>query len=354
MRDGEPGSCRSHGLVAPTGINSTTGIAGPTLGGGFRWLTRAFGLTIDSLVSAEVLAADGRVLRATAAENADLLWALRGGGRNFGTVTEFEFRAHAADPDLLSGLIVLTFGRAAELLRLYQATVDSAPDELTVWAVLRRAPPLPFLSEAVHGAEVAIPAFCDAGDPAEGERILAPLTSIADPIAVQVGVQPFTAWQRALDPLLTEGARNDSTSHDIPRLNEAGGATILDHVGRLPSEETEVFIGHVGGAAARVEPSAMAFSNRAPHFVTNLHTRRREPGEDQRCMAWAPGFFEAMRPHSSGVYVNFMPDDDTGRPAEAYWPNLARLAEIKAAYDPDNLSRHNQNIAPARLAELTG
>ena len=344
----------AHGLVVPAGINSTTGIAGLTLGGGFGWLTRAFGLTIDSLVSAEVVTADGRIMRASADEHPDLFWALRGGGGNFGIVTEFEFRTHEAGPDLLSGLIVLPFDRAAEALRLYQATVDAAPDELTVWAVLRKAPPLPFLPEAVHGTYVVILAVCYAGDPAAGARALEPLTSIADPIAVAVGVQPFTAWQQAFDPLLTPGARNYWKSHDIPRLEEDAIATIIHHAGRQPSDETEVFFGHVAGAAARVDASETAFPNRAPHFVMNLHTRWRDAEDDADCIAWARGFFEAMRPHSSGVYVNFMPDDDAGRLAEAYGPNLARLAEVKAVYDPENIFRRNHNIAPAMSARLAG
>jgi FAD/FMN-containing dehydrogenase len=336
-----------HGLVVPTGINSTTGVAGLTLGGGFGWLTRAFGLTIDSLISAEVVTADGRTLRASADEHPDLFWALRGGGGNFGIVTEFEFRTHKAGPDLLSGLIVLPFDRAAEVLRLYQVTVDAAPDELTVWSVLRTAPPLPFLPEAVHGTYVAILAVCYAGDPAEGARALEPLTAIADPIAVAVGVQPFTAWQQAFDPLLTPGARNYWKSHDILRLDEAAIATIIDHAGRQPTDETEVFFGHVAGAPARVGASETAFPNRAPHFVMNLHTRWREAADDAACIAWARGFFDAMRPHSTGVYVNFMPEDDAGRLADAYGPNLARLAEVKAVYDPENLFRRNHNIAPA-------
>jgi FAD/FMN-containing dehydrogenase len=344
----------AHGLVVPTGINSTTGIAGLTLGGGFGWLTRAFGLTIDSLVSAEVVTAEGGVLRASADEHPDLFWALRGGGGNFGIVTEFEFRAHVAGPDLLSGLIVLPFDRAAEALRLDQATVDAAPDELTVWSVLRKAPPLPFLPEAVHGTEVAILAVCYAGDPAEGARALEPLTTINDPIAVAVGVQPFTVWQQAFDPLLAPGARNYWKSHDIPRLEAGAIATILDHVARLPSDETEVFFGHIAGAASRVGAADTAFPNREPHVVMNLHTRWREPAEDAACIAWARGFFEAMRPHSSGVYVNFMPEDDAGRLGEAYGPNLARLAEVKAIYDPENLFRLNQNIAPAMPARLAG
>jgi FAD/FMN-containing dehydrogenase len=343
-----------HGLVVPTGINSTTGIAGLTLGGGFGWLTRAFGLTIDSLVSAEVVTADGRVLRASVDEHADLFWALRGGGGNFGIVTEFEFRAHVAGPDLLSGLIVLPFDRAGEALRLYQATVDTAPDELTVWSVMRKAPPLPFLPEAVHGTEVAILAICYAGDASEGARVLEPLTSIVDPIAVAVGVQPFTAWQQAFDPLLTAGARNYWKSHDIPRLEEAAIATILEHVARFPSDETEVFFGHVGGAATRVGASATAFPNREPHLVMNLHTRWRDPAGDASCIAWARSFFEAMRPYSTGVYVNFMPEDDAGRLSEAYGPNLAQLAEVKAIYDPGNFFRRNQNVAPAVPARRVG
>jgi FAD/FMN-containing dehydrogenase len=343
-----------HGLAVPTGINSTTGIAGLTLGGGFGWLTRAHGLTIDSLLSAEIVTAAGERIRASADEHPDLFWALRGGGGNFGIVTRFEFEAKPVRPDLLSGLIVLPLARAREALTLQRDLLRTAPDDLTVWAVLRNAPPLPFLPEEAHGTGVAILAFCWAGDPEEGADAIAPLRAIPDPIGAVAGVQPFAQWQQAFDPLLTTGARNYWKSHDLLEMSDGAVEMLIDAAGRLPSDECEVFVAQLGGAMSRITPDATAFVQRRPHFAVNVHTRWRDAAQDETCVAWARGLFEALKPHSAGVYVNFMPADETARVAEAYGPNFARLAAIKAIYDPENRFRLNQNIAPAEPARLAG
>ena len=199
---------QAHGLATPVGINSTTGIAGLTLGGGFGWLSRKYGLTVDNLESAEVVTAAGEVIRASATEHPDLFWALRGGGGNFGIVTRFEYRLHPVGPDLLSGLVVYPFADAKSILRQYRDFSIKAPDELTVWVVMRQAPPLPFLPADVHGKEVVVLAFLYAGDPARGEAIVDPIRRFGTPVGAHVGVQPFIAWQQAFDPLLTPGARN--------------------------------------------------------------------------------------------------------------------------------------------------
>jgi FAD/FMN-containing dehydrogenase len=194
---------QAFALALPTGINSTTGIAGLTLGGGFGWLTRPFGMTIDNLVSVDVVTAKGELVRASGSQNEDLFWALRGGGGNFGVVTNFEFRLHPVGPQVFSGLIVHPFENAKELLKGYREVVSKAPDELTVWAVMRKAPPLPFIPAEWHGREVLVFAACYSGEMAAGEKAAAPPRSLDKPIADVLGPHPFVGWQAVFDPLLT-------------------------------------------------------------------------------------------------------------------------------------------------------
>jgi FAD/FMN-containing dehydrogenase len=340
---------QEFGLVTPLGINSTTGVAGLTLGGGFGWTTRKFGLTIDNLISADVVTADGKLVRASETENPDLFWALRGGGGNFGVVTSFEFKLHPLGPEVLSGLVVHPLEKAPELLPAFRRIAMQAPDELTTWVVMRKAPPLPFLPPEWHGKEVLIFAACYAGDMKQGEKAMKALRGLGKPIADVVSPHPFAAWQAAFDPLLTPGARNYWKSHDFADLPDAAINVILDGVRQLPSPECEVFIAHVGGAMARVVADATAWPNRDAHFIMNVHTRWRDKAQDQACIAWARRLFEAAAPFASGsVYVNFMPDDEKDRVEKAYGTNYRRLAEIKRRYDPGNLFRMNQNIRPAR------
>jgi FAD/FMN-containing dehydrogenase len=336
------------GLAVPTGINSTTGIAGLTLGGGFGWITRKFGLTIDNLVSAEVVTADGETVRASESENPDLFWALRGGGGNFGVVTSFEFKLHKMGPEVLAGLVVHPFADAEAVLKQYRKVVAAAPDELTCWVVMRQAPPLPFLPEEWHGKEVLILAMCYCGDMQAGEKATAALRSIGKPIVDVVGPNPFAGWQQAFDPLLTPGARNYWKSHDLTELSDAALGVLLAAVGALPGPECEVFLAHVGGQADRVAPDATAFPQRNAHFVMNVHTRWRDASDDAAFIGWARSLFDAMKPHAAGTaYVNFMPDDEGARVEAAYGGNYKRLASIKKRYDPKNQFRLNQNVKPA-------
>ncbi len=338
---------QAAGLIVPTGINSTTGIAGLTLGGGFGWITRKFGLTLDNLESVEIVTADGELRRASESENPDLFWALRGGGGNFGVVTAFEFRLHKFGPEVLSGLVVHPLGDAEGVLKEYRAALEVAPDELTCWAVMRKAPPLPFLPEQWHGKEVLILAMCYCGDIAEGEKATARLRAIGKPIADVVGPAPFTAWQQAFDPLLTEGARNYWKSHDFTELSDAAINILIGAVRGLPGPECEIFLGHVGGAAGRVDAASTAFPQRSSHFVMNVHARWREQSMDHDCISWARELFEATRPLSAGTaYINFMPSDEVGRVREAYGASYQRLAVLKQRYDPSNLFRMNQNVTP--------
>jgi FAD/FMN-containing dehydrogenase len=338
---------QAFGLATPLGINSTTGVAGLTLGGGFGWLSRKFGFTVDNLISADVVTADGALVQASAVENPDLFWAIRGGGGNFGVVTSFEFKLHPVGPNLASGLIVHPFARARELLAGYREVAAAAPDELTAWVVLRKAPPLPFLPAEVHGKEILVFAVCYAGEPANAEKALAPLRALGEPIADVIGVQPYAAWQTAFDPLLTPGAFNYWKSHNFTALSDGLLDTLVDYVGTLPTEECEIFIGQVGGASSRIDADATAYPHRDTNFVMNVHTRWRERGDEQTAIKWAREFFAATAPHATGgVYVNFMPEDETERVPGAYGSNYTRLAALKAKYDPDNLFRLNQNVQP--------
>ena len=339
---------QAFGLAVPTGINSTTGIAGLTLGGGFGWITRKFGLTIDNLLSADVVTADGKLVRATAKENPDLFWALRGGGGNFGVVTAFEFQLHQLGPQVLAGLVVHPFEHADALLKDYRRIIASVPDELTCWVVMRKAPPLPFLPAAWHGKEILVLAMCYSGDIKVGEKATAELRALGKPIADVVGPAPFAAWQQAFDPLLTPGARNYWKSHDFTQLSDGAITLLLDAVHHLPGPECEIFIGHVGGAAGRVALDATAFPQRNAHFVMNVHARWREASMDKTCIAWARKLFDAAAPHATGTaYVNFMPGDEADRVETAYGANYRRLTQVKRRYDPSNLFRINQNVRPA-------
>ena len=256
----------AHGLATPVGINSTTGIAGLTLGGGFGWLSRKYGMTVDNLESAEVVTAKGEVVRASAKENPDLFWALRGGSGNFGVVTQFEFRLHQVGPDLLSGLIVYPFSDAKRVLQQYRDFYAKAPDELTVWTVLRKAPPLPFLPADVHGKEVVILALVYAGDPKKGEELIQPLRKFGKPLGEHIGVQPFTAWQKAFDPLLTPGARNYWKSHNFTTMADGLIDVVIEYVKKLPSPHCEIFFGAIGGATTRPAPDATAYAHRDAAF----------------------------------------------------------------------------------------
>jgi len=340
-----------YGLAMPLGINSTTGISGFTLGGGFGWTTRKFGLTIDNLLSAIVVTADGKILRTSETEHPDLFWAIRGGGGNFGVVASFEFRLHRLGPEILSGLIVHPMDDAPELMAKWRDICAKAPDELTVWTVLRKAPPLPFLPEEWHGREILVFGACYAGDMAEGEVAMKELRSLGNPIADVISPHPLHGWQAAFDPLLTPGARNYWKSHDFTSFSDEAIAVILDAARNLPDPQTEIALAHLGGAMTRVAPDAMAWPQRAAHFTMNVHTRWEDPAKDDHCIGWARGLFDDSAPYSAGtVYVNFIPGDEEGRVREAYGDNLDRLRKVKATYDPENLFRVNHNIEPEVVA----
>jgi FAD/FMN-containing dehydrogenase len=338
---------QAHGLATPVGINSTTGIAGLTLGGGFGWLTRQYGMTVDNLISAEVVTAEAQKVTASETVNEDLFWALRGGGGNFGVVTQFEFHLHPVGPEILCGLVVYPFDQAREVLEQYRTFVSSAPEELSVWAVLRKAPPLPFLPEEAHGCEVVVLAVFYGGEPEQGKSQVEPLRRFGTPLGDNLGIQPYAAWQQAFDPLLTPGARNYWKSRNFGELHDGALDTAIDFAGRLPSPQCEIFLAHLDGAACRVPVEAMAYAHRNTKFVMNVHARWDDPQDDESCRDWARAFFTASEPYAeAGAYVNFMTGDESNLLAAAYGANQARLEQLKKRYDPQNIFHINQNIKP--------
>ena len=338
---------QAQGLATPVGINSTTGIAGLTLGGGFGWLTRKYGMTIDNLVSVDMITADGKKIRAGENENGDLFWAIRGGGGNFGVVTQFEFQLFPLGPEIVAGLIVFPFNQAKQILTKYRQFVNSAPEELNVWVVLRKAPPLPFLPETVHGKEVVVLPIFYSGAVAEAEKLIAPLRAFGTALGEHIGAQPYVQWQKAFDPLLTPGARNYWKSHNFTELADGALNSIIEFAGKLPSPQCEIFIGLIAGAPNRIAPDAMAYGQRDARFVLNVHGRSNEAMDDQKCIGWARDFFKASAPYASaGAYVNFMTEEEGDRVAAAYGSNYERLVQVKRRYDPENVFHLNQNIKP--------
>ena len=340
-----------YNLAVPTGINSTTGIAGLTLGGGFGWLTRKYGMTVDNLLSADVVTAEGKLVHTDKNENPDLFWGIRGGGGNFGVITSFEFQVHPVGPDIYAGLIVFPFENAKSLLHQYREFAKTLPDEASTWVVLRKAPPLPFLPESIHGKEVVVFANFYAGDPSEGEKMFAPILNFGTPAGHHLGVMPFAGWQQAFDPLLTPGARNYWKSHNFAELSDGAIETVIDSVQKLPSPHCEIFIAMLGGADARVPVDETAYSNRDTRFIMNVHSRWEAKGEDGPCIEWAREFFKNAAPYATGgVYVNFMTEEEGDRVQGGAYKSdiMTRLTQVKDTWDPSNFFCMNQNIKPSK------
>lgn len=342
---------QNFGLATPLGINSTTGVAGLTLGGGFGWLSRVHGLTVDNLVAADVVTADGKMLRADAEQNPDLFWALRGGGGNFGVVTGFEFQLHPVGPEVFGGLVVFPFDQGKSLLTQYRALVETLPDEANVWALIRKAPPLPFLPTAVHGKEVVVFVVFHTGGVAKGDRLFDQIRGFGTPHGEHGGPVPYVAWQQMFDPLLSFGARNYWKTHNFARLDDGAIDTLLNYAAALPSPSTEIFVGLLGAAIGRVASDATAYAERDARLVMNVHGRWDDPADDVACIAWAREVFDAAAPYATGgAYVNFLTDEETERIPAAYGKNYDRLVQVKTKFDPENFFRQNQNIRPQAVA----
>ena len=338
---------QAHGLATPLGINSTTGVAGLTLGGGFGWLTRQHGMTIDNLRSATVVTADGNLRLASATSEPDLFWALRGGGGNFGVVTSFEFQLHPVGPEVYAGLVVYPFAQARQVLRAWRDFTSDAPDQLSVWTVLRKAPPLPFLPPSVHGTEVVILPLVYNGDVEAGARVVAPVLKFGDPIASALGPTPYAGFQTAFDPLLTAGGRNYWKSNNFTALSDEALDVAIAAAAKVPDPQCEIFLAQLGGAMARVDASATAFVARDARYIMNVHGRWSDVADDDLVRDWARRVFEDAAPHATGSgYVNFLTEDEGERVAASYGANYPRLQSLKQRFDPANLFRMNLNIVP--------
>ncbi|MFM0057300.1 FAD-binding oxidoreductase [Paraburkholderia phytofirmans] len=339
---------QGFGLATPLGINSTTGVAGLTLGGGFGWLSRRYGMTVDNLVSADVVTAEGELVHASADSHEDLFWAIRGGGGNFGVVTRFEFALHPVGPLVYGGLVVLPIEQARDALLKYRAANTAMPKELSVWAVLRLAPPLPFLPPEVHGKPVIVFAMCYTGAVESGPSTVEFVRAFGTPLGEHLGPMPYAMWQQAFDPLLTPGARNYWKSHNLIDIPDGLIDALLNAIDNLPSPQCEIFFGQIGEQTQSVPVEATAYSSRDTVYAMNVHGRWDDASDDERCVGWARAFFDAAAPFALGsVYVNFMTEEEGGRVADAYGPNYERLVAVKTRYDPRNLFRHNQNIRPS-------
>ena len=329
---------QSCGLATTGGAVSTTGIAGLTLGGGFGWLMSRYGYTIDNLLSAEVVLADGRLTTASPTTHADLFWALRGGGGNFGVVTTFEYRLHEIGP-VLAGLIAYPLDRLPDLLALYREFVASAPDELTLYAAAMTVP---------AGEQVCalLPVWC--GDLGEGERRLASLRALGPPLIDTVQPQPYVAVQTMLDAAAPYGRHNYWKSSFITDVPPDAASVFTEYARRTTSPYSLMLLEHVHGAPTRVPRGATAFSIRDELFDC-VAIASWEPAEDSAPhLAWAREFWSAMQPWSAGrVYGNVLGYDESSRRREAYGENYERLAQLKAVFDPTNLFCVNQNISPS-------
>ena len=331
---------QAHGLATTMGVNSDTGIAGLTLGGGLGRLGRSVGLTCDNLLAAEVVLADGRLMRASETENPDLFWGLRGGGGNFGIVTAFEYRLHPLGPTVLGGMLLWDWSVARDALRHYAAFCAAAPDDVDALGVLFTAP---------DGAPMfAVSAFC-AGSVERGEVALRPLREGGPhPAQDVVGPVAYTELQASADGLFPRGRRYYWKSHFLPGLGDAAIDTLLDLFGRAPSRMSVLGLQQAGGAVARVPATATAYANRDAAFDCIPIAIWEDAARDAANVAWSRAVWEAMRPFATGgVYVNNLGEEGEERIRAAYGPNYARLAALKAKYDPTNLFRLNQNIKPA-------
>ncbi len=328
----------SHGLAIPVGRVSQVGIAGLTLGGGIGSLMGKNGLTIDNVVSLKVVTADGRVLRAAVDENTDLYWALRGGGGNFGVVTEFEFELHDQGT-LLAGRVVHRLADAVGVLRFFREFAATAPDELTVSAGVLHTPD--------GTAVVAIVPVYSGRDLAEGERLVAPLRRFGAPVADTVGPMSYSEASSMMDESGRAGRRYYWRSGFLPELDDDTIDVLTQGFDRVPSQMTLLLIDYMHGAATRVAPTATAFPHRALGFNLILSSGWDERADDERNISWTNDVWRPLSRHSTGVYVNTLGPDGSRYIRKAYGPNYGRLARIKARYDPENFFRMNQNIKPA-------
>jgi FAD/FMN-containing dehydrogenase len=330
---------QAHGLATTTGVNSDTGLVGLTLGGGIGRLGRKHGLSCDNMMSAEVVTAEGRILKASEDDNADLFWALRGGGGNFGVVTDVVYRLHPLGPTILAGSLIYRWRDARAALRLYAEFSAAAPDEISADAALVTLP----------GGDraVSISAF-HAGPLEEGERALEPLRRALTPLEDRIGAIPYVELQRAGDATFPHGDRFFWKAQFLRNIPDAAIDAVLDLYPAAPSPRSLFVFQQVGGAIARAPAEQSAYANRDAAYDAFPVSIWTDPAQDEPNIAWAAAVYEAMRPFgTNGVYVNNLGDEGEDRVKAAYGANYRRLAALKRKFDPTNLFRANQNVRPA-------
>ena len=343
---------QAHGLATTGGIVGHTGVAGLTLGGGIGFLMRKHGLSVDNLVAAEVVTAEGSIVHASDDENPDLFWALRGGGGNFGIVTSFRFALHPVGPTVLAGPVFWAADDTTDVLRCYRDLAAQAPDELGTVVRLGTVPPLAVIPEELHWRPAIAVICCYAGAVDDGERAVEPLRRLGTPLVDLLAPTPYAAFQCGLDDTVPHGWRYYWKATNLAGLTDDTIAVIADHAyaARSPRSYSAMF--HMGGAVARIPHHTTAYAGRdaAHNIIIDAVWLPEESDEHARAeTAWARRFLQALQPHGAhGVYVNFLDaDDDTGRVREAYGDDIyRRLADVKAKYDPDNTFHHNKNIRP--------
>jgi FAD/FMN-containing dehydrogenase len=341
---------QSFGLAVTGGLVSTTGVGGFTLGGGVGWLTRRFGLAADNLVGADVVLADGRLVRASASENPDLLWGLRGGGGNFGVVTAFEFALHQLGPTILGGPIFFPAAQAAQVLRGWRAYTADLPDEVTTLVSLGSAPPIPPIPTDVQGKKIVTLVTAYAGSPDDGADVTAPIHALGEPVADLLGPIPYLVLQTLVDAGWGPGARNYFTSAFLRGLPDEAIEVLVRFHAACPSPFSEIHVHQMGGAAGRIATEDSAFGNREAPYLLNIVGRWVESAEDELHLRWARDLRAAMAPFGTGgTYVNFLGLGDE-RVRDAYDADrYARLVALKLRWDPANVFHLNQTIAPSSV-----
>ena len=338
-----------HGLAAVLGFVSLTGIAGLTLGGGFGYLTRRWGWTTDNVIGMDVVTADGRRVRASDDENADLFWGLRGGGGNFGVVTGFDYRLYPVGPEVVGGVVAWPASEAQGALELYRTLAEQSPPELTLVCMMRPAPPAPWLPKEMHGKPIVAILACFTGKPEDGEALVAPIKAFRKPIGDVLVRRPYAQLQSLLDGTQPKGRRYYWKSEYLARVEPALCDKVIEHAARIQSPHTAVALFQIGGALNRLTADHSAVGNRDARYVLNIAGSWEQAADDQANIAWAREAWTAMRPFSTGgTYVNFLTEDESPeRTAAAFGKGLQRLAEVKARWDPTNIFRTNRNIAPS-------
>jgi FAD/FMN-containing dehydrogenase len=340
---------QGFGLATTGGIISHTGIAGLTLGGGLGHLMRKHGLTVDNLLSVDLVTADTERMHVDAEIEPELFWGLRGGGGNFGIATAFEYRLHPVGPIVLGGPIFWSLADAPRVLRFLRDFAPEAPDELGITVAARLAPPMPFLPTEQYGKPVLALVLVWAGEPAEGQKVIAPLRAITAPIAELVRPVPYLSIQSMLDAGAPHGMHYYWKSHRLPNLSDEVIDVIVSRVESITSPFSQIGGWAVGGAVSRADPEATAVGEREVGFEFNITAAWPPPDPNgDRHMAWVREGWEAMRPFSVGVYANFLSDEDAAGIEVAYGERLKRLVALKDRYDPTNFFRMNANIQPSR------